>query len=141
MQALFFRPFQASEGKRKADVTLEGVERQISARINACRVRIRGLLVARSGNLGSNKKFQDGGRQAWWSVFFFYGVSSISKVCSHCLFELQSSIVLFSTYHLFLWKLTYFFHGLSTLFIFHHISSSSYFIFLKNTNNLLVFVL
>ena len=26
---------------------------------------------------------------------FFYRVSSISKVCGHCLFELQSSIVLF----------------------------------------------
>ena len=85
--------------------------------INACRVLV--VLVARSGNLGSNKKCQDGGRQAWW--FVFYRVSSISKVCSHCLFEVQSLIVLFSTYHLIFWKLTYFFHGLSTLFMLHHI--------------------
>ena len=70
-------------------------------------------------------------------VVFFYRVSSISKVCSHCLFELQSSIVLFSTYHLFFWKLTYFSHGLSTLFVLHHILYFS-----RNyTNNLLVFVL
>ena len=41
-------------------------------------------------------------------VVFFYRVSSISKVCSHCLFELQSSIVLFAMYHLIFWKLTYF---------------------------------
>ena len=41
-------------------------------------------------------------------VVFFYRVSSISKVGSHCLFELQSSIALFAMYHLIFWKLTYF---------------------------------
>ena len=80
-QALFFRAPQASEGKREADVGGRGTR------------DTRGLLVTRRGNLGPNKEFQDGGQQ-----WFFYRVSSISKpkVCSHCLFELQSSIVLFS---------------------------------------------
>ena len=68
---------------------------------------------------------------------FFYCVSSISKVCNQCLFELQCSIVLFPMYHLFFWKLTDFSMG------FLHVYASSYFIFHKNTKlgSLLVFVL
>ena len=84
------------------------------------------LRVARSGNLGSKKEFQDGGRQA---SRWFYRVSSISKVCSHCLFELQSSIVLFFDVLLVFWKLTYFFLGVSTLFMILHIL---YFIRIRN---------
>ena len=56
-QALFFRAPQASEGKREADVGGRGTP------------DTRGLLVARRGNLGPNKEFQDGGQQ-WFSTAF-----------------------------------------------------------------------
>ena len=79
-QALFFS--QASEGKREADVGGRGT------------LHTRGLLVARRGNLGSNKEFQDGGRQ-WISSTAFLVFPSLRFVAIVCL-KLQSSIVLFS---------------------------------------------
>jgi len=69
-------------------------------------------------------------------VVFFYRVSSISKVCSLCLFELQSSIVLFFDVALVFLEAYLFFP-----WAFYFVYASSYFIFLKNANNLLVFVL
>ena len=59
---------------------------------------------------------------------FFYGVSSISKVCGHCLFELQSSIVLFFDVPLvFVGSLLIFPWG------FYIVYASAYFVFHKNT--------
>ena len=58
----------------------------------------------------------------------FYRASSISKVCSHCLFELQSSIVLFfDVPPVFLAAYLFFPWG------FYIVYASSYFIFHKNT--------
>ena len=66
-------------------------------------------------------------------VVFFYRVSSISKVCSHCLFELQSSIVLFAMYHLIFWKLTYFMQLYMGFLHSYFVYASLYFIIYKNT--------
>ena len=69
-QALFFP--QASEGKREADVGGRGTP------------HTRDLLVARRGNLGSNKVFQDGGRQ-WFSSTAFLVFPSLRFVAIVCL--------------------------------------------------------
>ena len=61
-------------------------------------------------------------------VVFFYRVSCISKVCSHCLFELQSSIVLFLDVALVFLEAYLFFPR-----SFYIVYASSYSIFHKNT--------
>ena len=66
-------------------------------------------------------------------VVFFYRVSSISKVCNHCLFELQSWIVLFSMYHLIFWKLTYFIQLYMGFLHSYLVYASLYIIIYKNT--------
>ena len=66
----FLRAPQASEGKREADVGGRGTP------------DTRGLLVARRGNLGPNKEFQDGGQQ-WFSTAFlvFPSLRFVAIVC------------------------------------------------------------
>ena len=70
-QALFFRAPQASEGKREADVGGRGTR------------DTRGLLVARRGNLGPNKEFQDGDQQWFFSTVFlvFPSLRFVAIVC------------------------------------------------------------
>ena len=70
-QALFFRAPQASEGKREPDVGGRGTR------------DTRGLLVARRGNLGPNKEFQDGGQQWFFSTacLVFPSLRFVAIVC------------------------------------------------------------
>ena len=80
------------------------------AKNNACsHCRVRGLLFARSGNLGSKKEFQDGGCQA--SMWFFV-VPAVFRVFPRfvaivCLnFKARSSFL--SMYHFFFGSLLIF---------------------------------
>ena len=66
-----------------------GVERQTRAAFLSRDAGTWGL--TKSSKMAANRKSE-------WPTVVFQRVSSISepKVCGHCLFELQSSIVLFS---------------------------------------------
>ena len=118
-QALFFRAPQASEVKREADVGGRGTP------------DTRGLLVARRGNLGSNKEFQDGGRQ-WFSSTAFLVFPSLRFVAIVCL-NFKARLSFFRCSTCLFGSLLILYMAFLHSYLVYASGSKLYFIFHKNT--------
>ena len=116
-QALFFS--QASEAKREAIVGGRGTP------------HTRGLLVARRGNLGSNKEFQDGGRQ-WFSSTAFLVFPSLRFVAIVCL-NFKARLSFFQCSTCLFGSLLILYMGFLHSYLVYASGSKLYFIFHKNT--------
>ena len=91
----------------------------------------RGLLVARRGNLGSNKEFQDGGRQ-WFSSTAFLVFPSLRFVAIVCL-NFKARLSFFRCSTCLFGSLLILYMAFLHSFLVYASGSKLYFIFHKNT--------